>query len=221
MPNYFEGQDIRSDVVSDFLLLAPDDWHDANASGVHDKFFGNPRQRLRFGVALLEAAPYLPLAARQPLLKRATSLDPFLVTSHWDSASGDSVIGTLLDQGDWPERTSLTHCNHMSDELGTLARAGIGICITPDIECGMGTGPLVARRFVDQGGAASLGTDLSSYLRADILQQARILLQVERKSLAETAGKLPTKIGWHARPSRPSIGEASTWDFCRTSQFAP
>jgi len=44
----------------------------------------------------------------------------------------------------------------------------------------MRMGPLAARRFSDRGVRAGLGTDLSSYPRADILLQARLLLQAER-----------------------------------------
>lgn len=60
----------------------------------------------------------------------------------------------------------------------------------------MRMGPLVARRFSDRGGRAGLGTDLSSYARADILVQARLLLQVERMSDEDPD---PKEI-WPARP---------------------
>lgn len=200
VPDFVGDATIDTDELQDLLQRSPDDWHDGNAQRVRDKFFSDPDQRLRFGVALPESAAYLPLAVLRPLLARTIALNPFLVTGHWDGGGQEPVISELSDQGGWPERTSLTHCNHVGDDdLGSLARAGVGICTTPDIECGMGTGPLVARRYLDRGGAASLGTDLSSYARADILQQGRLLLQVERMVLADASEGLPTFVGWRCR----------------------
>lgn len=200
VPELLGDQAVDADAVKDLLMRFPDAWHDENARRVQETFFSRADQRLRFGVTLPEMAPYLPLAALQPLLERASALDPFLVTGHWDLGGEDPVIGQLSDGGGWPTRTLLTHCNHLGDDdLVALARAGVGICTTPDIECGMGTGPLVARRFRDIGGGAILGTDLSSYARADILQQARLLLQLERALMAQASGGLPTVVGWRAR----------------------
>jgi len=200
VPDFVANPAINTSEVRDLITRFPDDWHDDNVRRIRDEYFPDPAQRLRLGIALPESAAYLPLAVIRPLLERMRSLDPFLLTSHWDAGTTAPVSRELAAGGDWPERTSLTHCNHLGDEdLDALARAGVGICTTPDIECGMGTGPLAARRYLERGGAASLGTDLSSYARADILQQARLLLQVERMSAARESGHLPTTIGWHAR----------------------
>lgn len=198
VPDYAGPEDpggIEVDAVRDLLLRAPDDWHDGNARRVRDTGLGR-RGRLRFGVALPEAAPYLEPAALRGLLARATALDPALLTGHWDGAC-EVLVDALADG----PVVSLTHCNHVGDDdLARLARAGIGVCTTPDIECGMGLGPLVARRFTDLGGRASLGTDLSSYARADILAQARLLLQTERASIADdSGGPPPATVGWFAR----------------------
>lgn len=200
VPDFIDDPDVDTERLRDLLTRSPDGWHDANARRVQQAFFADPHQRLRFGVALPEAAPYLPPVALQPLLARAKALNPALLTGHWDASGPEPVLGALLDQGDWPEHTSLTHGNHLQDQdLDAMVLAGVGICTTPDIECGMGTGSLAARRFVARGGAASLGTDLSSYARADILQQARLLLQVERMTLAAAGDGLPSVTGWPAR----------------------
>ncbi|WP_162186048.1 amidohydrolase family protein [Amycolatopsis jejuensis] len=173
--------------VRDLLTRLPDDWHDANAQTVRDKYFADPRQRLRFGIALPESAPYLPADVLDALVARATALNPSLITGHWNDRCPDVFPSH--------PQISLTHANHLSDDdLTALAEAGIGLCTTPDIECGMGTGPLLARRFASRGGAASLGTDITSYTRADILAQARLLLQVER-----SADALPPTVTWRAR----------------------
>jgi cytosine/adenosine deaminase-related metal-dependent hydrolase len=51
------------------------------------------------------------------------------------------VLGALGAGGDWPTRTSLTHCNHLDDDdLDALAQARVGVCTAPDTECGMRTG---------------------------------------------------------------------------------
>jgi len=200
VPDFVADPVIETGAVRDLLTRFPDAWHDDNIRRVREEHFSDPAGRLHLGLALPETAAYLPLAAIRPLLERVRSLKPFLLTSHWDAGTPEPVTRELAEHSEWPERTSLTHCNHLDDEtLDALASAGVGICTTPDIECGMGTGPLMARRYLERGGAASLGTDLSSYGRADILQQARLLLQVERMSAARESSQLPTVIGWVAR----------------------
>jgi cytosine/adenosine deaminase-related metal-dependent hydrolase len=182
VPDFTEPGPIRADDVKDLLMGAPASWHDDNARAVRERYFHDPAQRLRFGVALPETAPYVPIKAQQELLARTADLRPFLMTGHWHGG-GERVLGALTAGGDWPPQTSLTHCNHLDDgDLDVLVQARVGVCTTPDTECGMRMGPLAAGRFSDRGGRASLGTDLSSYARADILLQARLLLQVERMS---------------------------------------
>lgn len=200
VPQYEDAGAVDAGAVRDLLTRPPDEWHDANAARVREKFFDDPQQRLRFGIALPEAASYLPASEVRQLLARVKALNPFLVTGHWAGPGPDGLLAVLSEGRDWPRHTCLSHCNHLAEgDLKALAAAGVGVCTTPDIECGMGTGPLVALRFLGLGGAASVGTDLSSYARADILQQARLLLQHERADLARRSGKLPTAVGWTAR----------------------
>ncbi|WP_375488914.1 amidohydrolase family protein, partial [uncultured Mycobacterium sp.] len=150
VPTFLDGAPVDIAAVRELVMRSPDEWHDENATRVRAKFFGDPGQRLRFGVALPETAPYLPLDALRALLVRVGALEPFLVTGHWDVGAVDSTIAALCEHQDWPAHTSLTHCNHLDDdEMAALAHADVGICTTPDIECGMGSGPLVARRFLD------------------------------------------------------------------------
>ncbi|MET4781536.1 amidohydrolase family protein [Glaciihabitans sp. UYNi722] len=200
VPVFASGDVVDPDEVRELITRAPDEWHDSNFVRIRELLFAKPNQRLRLGIALPESAAYMPLIAVRELLERVAALDPYLLTGHWDAGTSEPVARELADHGEWPEHTSLTHCNHLSDDdLTALAAARVGICTTPDIECGMGTGPLIARRYVEIGGSASLGTDLSSYSRADIIQQARLLLQVERMTAAQRTGALPTKIDWRAR----------------------
>jgi cytosine/adenosine deaminase-related metal-dependent hydrolase len=80
-----------------------------------------------------------------------------------------------------------------------LARARVGLCTCPDIEAGMGLGALMARHFVELGGAACLGLDITSFTRADLFAQARMLLQLERKRLAEEESATTFEIGYPTR----------------------
>ncbi|MCC4315261.1 amidohydrolase family protein [Streptomyces malaysiensis] len=186
--------------IEDVLTRMPDAWHDTNAARIRDTFFADDRGRLRFGVALPEATPYLPGSLVRQLLARADTLSPFLVTGHWVDSGPHGVLAELCAEGAWPDRTCLSHGNHIeADDLARLAEAGVSLCTTPDIECGMGIGPLAARRFRAAGGAAAIGTDLSNYARADVLQQARLLLQVERFTLAQGSPRPPRSVGYGVR----------------------
>ncbi|MFJ8028900.1 amidohydrolase family protein, partial [Streptomyces sp. NPDC096311] len=61
-------------------------------------------------------------------------------------------------------------------------------------EGGMGLGPYLAPRLVGRGGAAALGSDTTCYAQADILGEARALLQAERRDAAVTAGGIPQEV---------------------------
>lgn len=198
VPDFINSDSIETDSVRDLVTRSPDIWHDANAQRVRDKFFQNPHQPLHFGLAMPEGAPYLPLAALRSLLDRATKLAPFLVTGHWDVGEGEPVIRELSLAGGWPARTVLSHCNHLhDDDLAALANAGVGISTSPDAECGSGVGPLTAFRFLEHGGASSVGIDTTASGRADLLQQAHLLLQIER--LVRASKGLPTVASWTAQ----------------------
>ncbi|MEU9891750.1 amidohydrolase family protein [Sphaerisporangium sp. NPDC051011] len=194
------GDDVDSGEIKDVLTRLPDEWHDTNAARIRDTYFAGDRQRLRFGVALPETTPYLPGSLVRQFLSRASALSPFLVTGHWVDSGPHGVLAELCADDVWPDRTCLSHGNHIdAEDLAKLAEAGVSLCTTPDIECGMGIGPLAALRFREAGGAAGIGTDLSNYARADVLQQARLLLQVERFALAQGSPKPPRSIGYTAR----------------------
>ncbi|MEV5845409.1 amidohydrolase family protein [Streptomyces sp. NPDC051985] len=194
------------DEIRAALTGMPDAWHDENVRRVRAEYFSDPSSRLRLGIALPESAPFLPVPALKPLAERVAALEPAFVTSHWSMTIRDgdptkSRLGWLARHNEWNGHIVLTHANGLDDaDLDELLRAGIGVCTTPDVECGMGSGPLLARRFVEKGGSAALGMDLSSYAGADILRQAHLLLQVERKGLAEAAGGRPAmETPWAAR----------------------
>jgi 5-methylthioadenosine/S-adenosylhomocysteine deaminase len=201
VPDYTDGVPFEVETLRALLRRLPDDWHDANAMRVRDTFFSGIGP-LKFGVALPEATPYLPPELACIVSERARKLGGAIVTGHWDAnphGSGASSLGVMRD-ADLLSSMLLAHCNHLGDaDLAIMAEHRVGLCTCPDIEAGMGIGPLLARRFVEMGGAACLGIDLSSYVEADILKQARLILQLERHTLAIASGQMPKTIAWAAR----------------------
>ncbi|MEI9985572.1 MAG: amidohydrolase family protein [Aliidongia sp.] len=201
-PGHLDGRPVEKDAIRDLFLRAPDAWHDENAAGLRDTYFTSGP--LSFGVAMPETAAYLPPEQAAALFERARALKPALVTGHWNAVNKPgfymSSLGQLVQAGAFPGATLLSHNNQLNDvDLALMAREGLGLCTCPDTECGMGLGPLMAKRFVELGGAASLGVDITCFVQADMLKQARLLLQVERKRAADELGKVPSEIGWPTR----------------------
>jgi cytosine/adenosine deaminase-related metal-dependent hydrolase len=111
-----------------------------------------------------------------------------------------STLRQLTEAGCFDGPTLLTHGNQLADaDLALMAEHGIGLCTTPGTEGGMGLGPMRARALAERGGAAALGTDLTSYAGADLLREARHLLLAERRDAASTEGALPHELAWSAR----------------------
>jgi cytosine/adenosine deaminase-related metal-dependent hydrolase len=201
-PDYLDGAAVDADAVRALFMRAPDAWHDDNAARLRDTYFtAGP---LRFGIAMPETTAYLPAEQAAAVFVRVKALQPTLVTGHWDAVKKPglylSSVGKLVEAGAFPRATLLSHGNHLDDaDLSTMAKSGIGLCTCPDTEHGMGLGPLLARRFVELGGAASLGVDITSFAESSMLKQARLLLQAERNRVAEAEGQVPRTIGWPTR----------------------
>lgn len=199
------GHGYDADALNDLLTRAPDAWHEESFHNVRKTLKTldvTGSGRLRLGVALPETAPYLPVHVVRPILERIHALNPAMTTSHWNAAVQDgqylSNLGTLVAEGHFDGATVLSHCNQLnSDDLATMARAGIGLATTPGTECGMGLGPLMGRRLVEHGGHAALGVDTTCYTQSDLLGQARMLLETERRDAA--AGSIPLELVWSAR----------------------
>ena len=203
VPDFQPGERPRPDDVRDLLMRAPDDWHDANAIALRDRYFSGDGP-LRFGVALPETTPYAPPEIAAALASRARRLGGSLLTGHWDgnphAAPGPTGVAAMRDAGVFDQPTLLTHCNSLGgDDITIMVRHGVGLCCCPDIEVGMGIGSLKPRSFTCAGGHACLGLDLSSYVEADMLKQARLLLQVERHDAAKAEGGMPKQVAWTAR----------------------
>ncbi|WP_264349316.1 amidohydrolase family protein [Streptomyces milbemycinicus] len=197
------------EALNDLLTRAPDPEHDERFHGMRKTLTDLDRtgsHRLRLGVALPETAPYLPLDLVRPLLERVRSLEPALVTGHWNAlVHGDhyvSTLGQLVEEGLFDGTTVLSHCNQLNDgDLDVMARAHIGLVTTPGTEGGMGLGPFLASRLVARGGAAALGVDTTCYAQVDILGEARTLLDAERRDAAVTAGGIPQEV----QPARAAL----------------
>jgi 5-methylthioadenosine/S-adenosylhomocysteine deaminase len=201
-PDHLSVRPVDSASVRDLFLRTPDSWHDQNAIRLRDTYFASGP--LLFGVAMPETTAYLPPEHAAALFERARALKPALITGHWNAIKTPefyiSSLEQLLEAGAFSTATLLSHNNHLNDsDLELMAKAGLGLCTCPDSECGMGLGPLMARRFVELGGAASLGVDVACFVQADVLKQARLLLQAERKRMADELGAVPREIGWTTR----------------------
>jgi cytosine/adenosine deaminase-related metal-dependent hydrolase len=204
VPDFLNGEEIDEKSLGEMLTRPADDWHYENAERVRESFFKKSDGRLRFGVAMFEGTAYVPHEFSQLLFERAQKLQPNLITSHWNAISKPgfylSSLSDLQKAGAFTLPTLLSHNNQLSeDDLKLMATSNIGLCTCPDTECGMGLGSLLARKFMEMGGAASLGVDITCYVEADMLRQASLMLQTERKAHAEANGCLPMRVGWGAR----------------------
>jgi cytosine/adenosine deaminase-related metal-dependent hydrolase len=197
-PGYPSGLDAAE--TRDLLARPPDDWHDGNAARIRDTWFADVDPRLRFGVALPEATPFLPAVEGRQLVARATALSPALLTGHWPYSGSDGLVAELYGGMSRHIPICLSHGNGLHDsELALMAESGVSVCTTPEIECGMGLGRPAALRFRRAGGKACVGTDLSAYARADIVAQARLLLQVERQIHSAGSPTPPEVVSWTVR----------------------
>jgi formimidoylglutamate deiminase len=74
--------------------------------------------------------------------------------------SGRRPIEWLADNVSLSERWCIIHATHMSDDETTrLARSGAVAGLCPTTEANLGDGIFPARRFIDMGGAISIGSD--------------------------------------------------------------
>ncbi|MEV4452178.1 amidohydrolase family protein [Streptomyces mirabilis] len=201
-PDWLRDAPAAPEALRELLTRAPDPEHGERFHSVRKTLTDLDRagsHRLRLGVALPETAPYLPLDMIRPLLERVRSLEPALVTGHWNAlVHGDQYVSTLkqlVGEGLFRGVTVLSHCNQLNeDDLDVMARARIGLVTTPGTEGGMGFGPFLARRIVGRGGAAALGVDTTCYAQADILGEARALLAAERRDAAVMTGGIPQEV---------------------------
>ncbi|MFE4758182.1 amidohydrolase family protein [Streptomyces mirabilis] len=190
------------DALANLLTRTPDPEHDENYRRVRKTLADLDQDgsgRLRLGVALPETTPYLPLDMVRPLLERVRALEPALVTGHWNALVHEgryvSTLAELVEEGFFDGVTVLSHCNQLDeDDLDLMARAHIGLVTTPGTEGGMGLGPYLAPRIVGRGGAAALGVDTTCYAQADILGEARALLDAERRDAAVAGGGIPQEV---------------------------
>ncbi|MBB5684874.1 amidohydrolase family protein [Sphingobium boeckii] len=205
VPDYVDGPPADAAAIGDLLTRMPDDWHDANAAAVRDTHFTDGS--IRFGIALPESAPYVSADYSAAMLARAQALAPRLVTGHWNAIAKpdfyQSSLGELIDRGTFGSKTLLSHNNDLrDDDLSRMVECRIGMCTCPDVELGMvggTTSRMMARRFVELGGDASLGLDITCFVKADLFKQARLLLQAERATLALERPGSPNEVSYATR----------------------
>lgn len=201
-PDWSGSSPATPEALNELLTRAPDPEHDDRFRRARTTLAAldtTGSQRVRLGAALPETAPYLPLALVRPLLERVRALEPALVTGHWNAlvhdGKYDSTLRQLVAEGLFDGVTVLSHCNQFDEsDLDVMARAGVGLASTPGTEGGMGLGPYLAQRLVERGGAAALGADGTCYAQADILGEARALLEAERRHAAFLSGGIPEEL---------------------------
>jgi 5-methylthioadenosine/S-adenosylhomocysteine deaminase len=184
------------------------EWIFENAARIRDKYFADPNQPLRFGVAVNEFAAYSPSNVAAKLFERAYELKPELITGHWDGKYHEgkycSPTSDLVKAGHLKEKVVLSHCNHLSKEdIELLASKGVGISTTPNTEIGMGMGKMLAYPYLKMGGKPSLGVDTCTGGGVDMFTQVRLLLQVQRMQETEAVGKMTKKIPIEAKTILP------------------
>ena len=204
VPSYLDAAPGGVDEVRELLMSLPDAWHDEAARDVKERLAAHGSGRLAFGIALPEATPYLPAELAQSLFDRAAALEPALITGHWNASYRDgqyfSTLEDLAAVAALERATLLAHCNQCSDgDLDLLARKNVGLCTCGNIEAGMGLGPLLAFDFLARGGNSAIGLDIGSYLKTDLLADARLVLQAERRDRAAKKNELAREISPSAR----------------------
>lgn len=203
--DFLNDQQIDAEAVTDLLTRPADDWHYENAKRVRRQFFDGNTGPLRFGVALGEGTAYASQDEAKRAFERASSLQPALITSHWNALRilgvYKSNLSSLEEAGAFTAPTLLSHNNQLNNsDLELMVKTNIGHCTCPDTESGMGLGKLMARKFAEMGGASSLGIDTTCVIGGFMLEQAHLLLQIERMQQAAEAGEMPKTIGWPTRP---------------------
>lgn len=206
VPQYLTNLPTSAEAVRELLMSMPDAWHEQAARDVREQILTTGEGRLKFGIALPEATPYLPATYSKQVFDRATALQPYLITGHWNASYRDgkyiSTFGELAAQAVFSTPTLLAHCNQCSDaDLTHMAKLKVGLCTCGTIEAGMGLGPMLAFKYRDLGGNAAAGLDITSYSKADLFAEARLMLQAERRDRAARGGGL-------ARSINPGVREA-------------
>lgn len=161
------------------------DWRLDDAKRVRHTHFpqNGSEQLLRFGVAPAEAE-IVPFDQLVHEIEVARSLDAAVITAH--IALGHYDLGhfttrKLNEKGLLGPDLLWSHANSLADdELQAIQKHGVGISTTPDIELQMGGGHPVAFRAKEFGCTTGLGIDICSNCPADLFQQMRLLLQVQR-----------------------------------------
>lgn len=157
--------------------------HEAlTASGVRALFGVYPDEAHRFasagGLVTAAVASFGPALSfvetgRHVALARSLGL---VTTMHVNGTGAVAEMASLLG----PD-LHFVHGNRLGDdELKLIAGAGAGLTVTPVVEAMMGHGVPAYGRFVAAGGAPALGVDVVINSAADMFEQMRSALWLER-----------------------------------------
>lgn len=165
------------------------------AAGIRAVYGAAPEVAHRFAAptglvsgAVASFGPSLSLADNARHIAVARSLG--LPTTMHITAAGP--VARLAEAGLLGPDLHFVHGNAaIDDELRMLADAGCGLTVTPPVESMMGHGAPVYGRFLAAGGAPALGVDVVINSSADMFEQMRAALWLERlRGLPLEAGSL-------------------------------
>lgn len=175
----------------------------AHAREFHARHARSPGGLMRFGLALNEPADTTDEMFRAEFALARDWGAP--IASHVGNVSGKGRIERLHRLGLLAPDAYFVHCNQSTDEeLQMLADAGCGISVTPETELAMGIGIPVTGRVIVRGMKPSIGADIVSFNSGDLLEQARLALQLQRGLNNEAifaSGRIPKTIS-------PSVEDA-------------
>jgi len=160
-------------------------WRLEDAKRVRQTHFpsNRPEELLRFGVAPAEAE-VVPFDQLVHEIEVARSLNAAVITAHVALGKydwGHFTTRKLNQRGLLGPDLLWSHANSLSDdELQAVEKHGVGLSSTPDIELQMGGGHPIAFKAKEFGCSPGLGIDICSNCPADMFQQMRLLIQVQR-----------------------------------------
>lgn len=167
-----------------------------HARDFHARHDGQSGGLMQFGLALNEPADTTDEIFRLEFELAREWGAP--ISSHVGNVSGKGRITRLQQLGLLGPDAFFVHCNQSTEEeLQMLADAGCGISITPETELAMGIGIPVTGRVIAKGMKPSIGVDIVSFNSGDLLEQARLAVQLQRglnNEVIFASGRIPQAI---------------------------
>ncbi|KAH8897197.1 Metallo-dependent hydrolase [Thozetella sp. PMI_491] len=175
------------------------DWRVQDARRIRDQHFpsNDVDELVRFGFAPaeLETTPFEQVARE---IEVGRSLGAAVITGHVAVGKydvGNTLVRKLGEKGMLGPDLLFSHgATLQDDELAAISKNGIGLSSTPDTELQMAMGHPIAFKAQEHSCIASIGVDICSNSPADMFQQMRLLLQIQRHVDNESKAGPPAKV---------------------------